>query len=85
VGAIHGRAYFSVSVGPGEHHICAASRYFNREAGTEVLALAHVQTEVGKTYYRLRLGEYVEFVPVDSDDGEYFIPSYPLSVSGPKK
>jgi hypothetical protein len=86
VGAIHKAAYFSISVDPGEHHICAASRYFNRVAETAVLALAHLQTEAGRTYfYRLRLGEFVELEPVDSDEGEYVIPEYPLSVSHAKK
>ena len=86
VGAIHGAAYFSISVTPGEHHICAASPYFDRAAETGVLALLHLQTEAGKTYYyRLRLGEYVELEPVDSDEGEYVIPSYPLSVSRARK
>ena len=86
VGAIRGASYFSVSVDPGEHHICAASRYFYRVAGTEVLALAHLQAEAGKTYYyRLRIGEYVELEPVDSDEGEFVIPYYPLSTFTPKK
>jgi hypothetical protein len=87
VGAIHGAAYFSISVDPGEHHICAASRYFYRVAGTSVLALVHLQTEAGKTYYyRLRLGEYsVELEAVDTDEGQFVIPYYPLSISHPKK
>lgn len=86
VGAIHGAAYFSVPVDPGERHICVASRYFYREAGTAVLALAHFRAEAGKSYYyRLRLGEYVELEPVDSDEGAFVIPSYPLSVSSPQK
>jgi hypothetical protein len=85
-GAIHGAAYFSISVDPGEHHICAASRYFYRVAETGVLALAHFQAEAGRSYYyRLRLGEYPELEPVDSDEGEFVIPSYPLSIFSPKK
>jgi hypothetical protein len=86
VGAIHGAAYFSISVAPGEHHICTASPYFDRVAETGVLALLHLQTEAGRTYYyRLRLGEYVELEPVDSDEGEYVIPNYSLSVSHARK
>jgi hypothetical protein len=85
-GAIHGAAYFSIPVDPGEHHICAATRYFDRVAGTSVLALAHLHTEAGKSYYyRLRLGEYIELEPLDTDEGDFVIPNYPLSISHPKK
>jgi hypothetical protein len=80
-------SYFSVSIDPGEHHICAATQY-NR--GIKLVALAHLQVEAGKTYfYRTRFNApgamyYLELDAIDSDEGEYLIASYPLSVSHPK-
>jgi hypothetical protein len=76
VGAIHGKAYFSVSVDPGEHHLCAAFPFY-RDAKT--VALAHLQTEAGRTYF------YTGLDPIDSDEGSYLIAGYPLSVFHPKK
>jgi hypothetical protein len=87
VGANHGNSYFSVSVDPGEHHVCASS-WFSREA--KLVVLAHLQAEVGGTYFyrtrivKLRDTQYLELDPVDSDEGKYLIASYPLSISHPK-
>lgn len=86
-GAIRGNSYFSATVDPGEHHMCAAVRYY-REA--KLVALSHLEAEAGRTYfYRARFvvlgaSQYLEFDPVDSDEGKYLIASYPLSVSHPK-
>jgi hypothetical protein len=88
VGASHGNSYFSVSIDPGEHHICAALQYY-REA--KLVVVAHLQVEAGRTYfYRTRLvalgdPQYLELDPADSDEGEFLIASYPLSVSHSKK
>jgi|WetSurMetagenome_2_1015567.scaffolds.fasta_scaffold62861_2 hypothetical protein len=87
VGANHGNSYFSVSVDPGEHHMCASS-WFSREA--KLVVLAHLQAESGGTYFyrtrivKLRDTQYLEIDPVDSDEGKYLIDSYPLSISHPK-
>jgi len=89
VGANQHNSYFSVSVEPGEHHLCAnvQSRF---AAGNRYLALAHFNAEPGKVYYfRTRaLGSndnpVLDFDPVDSDQAEYLIASYPLSASHPK-
>jgi hypothetical protein len=83
-GAIHGKSYFSISIDPGEHHLCAALK-FNREGRTAVLA--HLQVEAGKTYfYRMRLIEDLAGLdPVDSDEASYLIANYPLSVFHPGK
>ncbi len=79
VGAIRENSYFSVTITPGEHHICAASPYFREE---KLVVLAHLQAEAGRMYfYRTR---YLELGPIDSDEGKYLIASYPLSVSRPK-
>jgi len=83
VGGIRRDSYFSVSVDPGEHHMCVAAPFY-REA--KVVVLAHLQVESGKTYF-FRTGSVVSGLvldPLDSDEGKYLIDSYPLSVSHPK-
>jgi hypothetical protein len=88
VGANHGDSYFSISVEPGEHHVCATlqSSFYGG-----ALELAHVNAEAGKAYfYRTRLilsrsVELLELEPIDSDQGKYLVESLPLSDSKPKK
>jgi hypothetical protein len=79
VGAIRHNSYFSVSVEPGEHHMCAAPG--------PVVALLHLNAEAGKIYY-FRTRDFTTatqtlfyFDPIDSDQGQHLIASYPLSVS----
>ena len=85
VGAFKGDSYFFVSVEPGEHHVCASvhSNFF-----------AHFTAEPGKIYYfrtRFLMGisgavlSYVDLDQPDSDEAQYLLSSYPLSVSTPKK
>jgi len=88
VGANHGDSYFSISVAPGEHHLCTAlqTSFF-----TPRVELAHFTAEAGKTYYfRTRLVvsrqvELLELEPIDSDQGKYLTASYPMSISTRKK
>jgi hypothetical protein len=53
--------------------------------------LAHFTAETGKVYYfRTRLIaaqnlNYLDLIPVDSDQAKYLIASYPLSVSRARK
>lgn len=90
IGANQNNSYFSVSVEAGEHHLCAnlQSRF---AAVNRYFALAHFTAEAGKVYYfRTRdLGgkdnPVFDFDPVDSDQAEYLIAAYPLSVSHPKR
>ena len=88
VGANHGNSYFSVSVEPGEHHLCVALQTSIYEDRIE---LAHFTAEAGKVYYfRTRLVmsrsvELLELEPIDSDQGKYLIANFQLSVSTPKK
>lgn len=87
IGANQRNSYFSVSMEPGEHHLCAIPQpsYLH-----ELVGLVHFTAEAGKTYYfRERMfGEQNEavfdFDPIDSDQAEYFIDTYPVSVSFPK-
>jgi hypothetical protein len=88
VGAYKNDSYISVSVDPGEHHVCASLQAL---ATGHQVELAHFTAEAGKIYYyRTRLilsqgQEYFELIPVDSDEARYLVASFPLSVSHPKK
>jgi hypothetical protein len=89
VGADQHNSYFSVSVEPGEHHVCANPQ---SHLGwlSRIVALAHFTAEAGKVYYFRTRGtmgtEQVLFDldPIDSDQAKYLISAYPLSVSHPK-
>jgi hypothetical protein len=82
-GAIRHNSYFSISVEPGEHHVCADPGH--------VIALAHFTAEAGKVYYfRTRYfgsntQNLFDFAAINSDQGEHLIASYPLSVSHPSQ
>ena len=88
VGANHGNSYFSVSVEPGEHHVCVT---LQSSLVAQRVELAHFTAEAEKVYYyRTRLVmsrsvELLELDPIDSDQGKYLIASFSLSVSNPKK
>jgi hypothetical protein len=87
VGENKNNSYFSVSVEPGEHHLCA---YVQSRLG-HPLELLHFTAEAGRVYYfdvravSSDYGQYLFFSSVDSDQGKYLIASFPLSVSTPKK
>jgi hypothetical protein len=89
VGADERNSYFSVSVDPGEHHVCA-NRQSHFAYISHMVALVHFTAEAGKVYYfRTRsFGDknqvLIDLDPVDSDQANYLIASYPLSVSHPK-
>jgi hypothetical protein len=88
IGANHGNSYFSVSVAPGEHHVCVS---LQSTLVAQRVELAHFTAEAAKVYYyRTRLVmsravELLELAPLDSDQGTYLVASFPLSVSTPKK
>jgi Protein of unknown function (DUF2846) len=95
VGAVQHNSYFSVSVEPGEHHVCASPelKFFSAASQKFVssrLALAHFTVEAGRVYYfRARsFGSQNERIfemdAVDADQAKYLIASYPLSISHPK-
>lgn len=89
VGANQHNAYFSVSVEPGEHHVCAKPQSHVGWISRRVV-LAHFTAEAGNVYYFLTRGFMggnqilFDLDPVDSDQAKYLISSYPLSVSHPK-
>jgi hypothetical protein len=88
VGANHGNSYFSVSLDPGEHHMCAT---LQSSLVAQRMELTHL-TAAAETvyYYRTRLilsrgVELLELDPIDSDQARYLIASFPLSVSNFRK
>jgi hypothetical protein len=95
VGAYKQNAYFTVSVDPGEHHVCANVQ--SKSAFGLLLALAHFTAEPGKIYYfRTRFFDgmpgvttappYVDLETVDSDEAQYRMASFPqISASQPGK
>jgi len=88
VGANHGSSYFSVSVEPGEHHVCVMVQSSLVHQRVE---LAHFTAEADRIYYyRTRLIvagtlELLELNLIDSDQGKYLVASFPLSLSSLKK
>src|ERR1700760_1370283 len=88
VGANQHNSYFSMAVEPGEHHLCANPQ--SHFAAGRPIALAHFTAEAGKVYYfRSRAfgneSQWLfDFDPIDGDQADYLIASYPLSVSHPK-
>jgi hypothetical protein len=87
-GADHGDSWFSASLDPGEHHLCATLQSSLVDHRVE---LKRFVAEAGKSYYyrtRLVLSgavELLELEPIDSEQGEYLISRYPFSISKPKK
>jgi hypothetical protein len=88
VGANHGNSYFSVSVEPGEHHVCVTLQSSMVAPRVE---LVHFTAEGEKVYYyrvRLVLSRGVELLEldlIDSEQGKYLIETFPLAVSSRKK
>ncbi len=85
-GAIHADSYFSASVLPGDHHVCAVLHSFAIGTLTE---LAHFHADPGNTYYfRTRLFGtqgfvYLELQPVDRDEALHLMATDPLSITTP--
>ena len=93
VGAYKHNSYFSVSVEPGEHHVCVNVQ---QPSLPGLVALAHFTAEQGKIYYfrtQLIAGittiyptpPHLDLDRPDSDQAEYLIASFPVSVSQPTK
>jgi hypothetical protein len=87
VGATNGNSYFSFSVAPGEHHICASW-----QSKSQTRAVAHFTAEPGKVYYfavKNRAGTYqnsgIDFGPLDSDQGLLLVSTFTLSTFQLKK
>jgi len=88
VGANHGNSYFSVSVDPGEHHICVT---LQSSLVAPRMELAHFAAAAGGVYfYRTRLVvsrsvELLQLEPIDSDQGQYLADYFSLATAKTKK
>jgi len=88
VGANHGNSYFSVSVDPGEHHVCVN---LQSSVVAQRVELAHFTATAGSVYYyrtRLVVSRSVELLQleaIDSDQGQYLVELFPLAAAKPKK
>jgi len=80
VGANKKDSYFSVSVEPGEHHLCMAPQMAPSPSYGDV-ELVHLVVEAGRVYYyRTRISSerppiFLGLNQVDSDEAEYLIAS----------
>ncbi len=92
MGATHGNSFFSFSVDPGEHHLCAnwqTSVILGRGHKT---AAAHFTAEAGNIYYfrvkntwSLDVGAAgIALNPLDSDQGQLLMSKYSPATSHPK-
>jgi hypothetical protein len=95
IGATSANSYFSVTVEPGEHHLCAKWQNFvgfTFGAGMNTAA-AHFTAEPGGIYFfvaRDRYNEHdtppeVKLSPLDSDEGQLMTGKLSLVASRPKK
>jgi hypothetical protein len=90
VGATHGNSYFSFSVDPGVHHLCASWQSWGGK-----MAVVHFTAEAGGIYYfevkNVSYGaansttEDMSLTPLDSDEGALLADQYELITSQPKK
>jgi hypothetical protein len=85
LGALRRRMYFSATIEPGEHHLCAIGRI----GLWSHVSLRALNAKPGETYYFVaKYGELVpdEFTlsPVDADEGKYLIAWAHLSAFHPK-
>jgi hypothetical protein len=89
VGALQDNSYFTLSVDPGEHHLCVnrQSRFATVNRKT---ALARFSAQPGKVYYYRALTwggpneAFLDLQPLDIDMAKYLITTYPLSIAHPK-
>jgi hypothetical protein len=85
VGAIKDNSYHSAFLEAGEHHICVN---LDSELLGNPVEFAHFTAEAGKVYYfrsRYMSGGTLLLAPVDSDEANYLLAMFPLSLSKPKK
>jgi hypothetical protein len=80
VGAIQGDAYFSVSVAPGEHHLCSNWQSKLAHVGDpRATAALHFTAEAGKTYFfctKYPVLDLVWFDPLDSDEAHLLMATF---------
>ncbi len=93
VGATHGDSYFTFSLDPGEHHLCASWQTSVILGQGHKTAAAHFTARAGEAYYFRVKNTFVRDVgravislkPLDSDEGILLTSKYSLSTFHPKK
>jgi hypothetical protein len=88
VGATHGNSFYSLSVDPGEHHLCASWQTAVIVRQGHQTAVAHFTAEAGGVYYfrvkntwELSLGTAgISLMPLDSDEGKLLASKFSVSV-----
>ena len=93
IGATHGNSYFSFSVDPGEHHLCASWQTSIIVGQGHKTAAAHFTAEAGTVYYFRAKNTWARDVgtadislkPLDSDEGQLLTSKFSLSTFHPKK
>jgi hypothetical protein len=86
-GANHGNSFFSVSVSPGVHHLCASwqTGIVIGQAGR--VAALHFTADAGGVYYfevKNRNSD-TTFKPLDGDEGQLLASRFSLAAFHPKK
>lgn len=94
VGVTHGNSFFSFSVAPGEHFVCARHQAVG-SLGPARVATGRFQAEAGGTYYFVVRNAYepareggvaiLDFGPVDSNEGKLMAREFPFSTFELKK
>jgi len=92
VGATHGNSYFSFTVDPGEHHLCASWQTAVVIFQGHPTAAAHLTAEAGGVYFFRVKNKWVRdlgnaginLVPLDPDEGQLLASKYSLSTFHPK-
>jgi|SRR5579883_2972203 hypothetical protein len=91
-GATHHNSWIAFNVDPGVRHLCVTLQSRLKHAA-QLVGLVHFNAEAGKTYYfRTRaFGReagsqiFLDFDPIDSDQGKFMVGSFRYSVSSPRR
>ncbi|MGC1617859.1 MAG: hypothetical protein WA765_05165 [Candidatus Acidiferrum sp.] len=93
IGATHGNSYFSLSIDPGVHHLCASWQTSAILGQGHKTAVAHFTAQAGGVYYFRVKNTFAHDVgtavislkPLDSDEGLLLTSSYSLNTFHPQK
>ncbi|MGA2134951.1 MAG: hypothetical protein ABSH50_21920 [Bryobacteraceae bacterium] len=87
VGANDRDTYFSVTVDPGDHHVCVLAQY----STASWLSLHSLQAKAGETYYFLPMpisnggrGGTVSLEQLDPDEGRYLVAKAKFGTAHPR-
>ena len=95
VGATKGDSYFTVTVDPGEHNLCASMQSAPTRMKKTFTQMASITAEAGKVYYfeaAVKMTGAMDastatfsFAQLPEADGKYRIKAWKLATSKPKK